>query len=240
MQTLLSYWTMDLLVTNGMIFLHLVGAVITGLLIGYERTYHGRAAGMRTYALVCMASTALTILNGYPTNWYGGTSTAGVSDPTRTIQGIMTGIGFLGAGVIVKENLNIRGLSTAASIWLTAAVGVLIGVGFYGAATSAALLAVFIMGGMRWVERLLPHQSLSSLTLIYAKDRIPDEQAIRNLAAKHHFDVVEWAYQLTAGGTLFEFNLVLSGTGKVHFDSLVREIVRTPDILEFRISNSKT
>ena len=72
MKELLSYWSWKVLEANGMILLHLVGASITGLAIGYERTYHGRAAGMRTYSLVCMASTALTVLNGFPGQWYGG------------------------------------------------------------------------------------------------------------------------------------------------------------------------
>jgi len=62
--TLLSYWSQPMLAANGIILLHLFGSAITGLVIGYERTYHGRAAGMRTYALVCMASTALTVMSG--------------------------------------------------------------------------------------------------------------------------------------------------------------------------------
>ena len=61
-----AYWSKNELFTNGLILLHLVGALLLGLLVGYERAYHGRAAGMRTYGLVCMASAALTILAGYP------------------------------------------------------------------------------------------------------------------------------------------------------------------------------
>lgn len=102
MDLLRSYWSPAELVTNGLIFLHLLGALAVGLLLGYERSYHGRAAGMRTYGLVCLASTALTVVNAYPSMWYGGIGTQGAAqgaalsgDPTRVIQGIVTGIGFL-------------------------------------------------------------------------------------------------------------------------------------------------
>src|SRR5271165_2643894 len=103
MELLVAYWSQAELITNGILLLHLLGATFVGLLLGYERSYHGRAAGMRTYALVCVASTMLTVINGYPGQWYGGLSaTPSSADPTRVIQGIMTGIGFLGAGVIIK------------------------------------------------------------------------------------------------------------------------------------------
>ena len=68
-----AYWSTPEIVTNVVILLHLAGALGLGLLVGYERSYHGRAAGMRTYGLVCMASCALTIVGGYPGFWFGGT-----------------------------------------------------------------------------------------------------------------------------------------------------------------------
>ena len=99
------------------------------MLLGSERAYQGRAAGMRTYGLVCMASCALTVFSGYSHFWWGSHLPAGLApDPTRVIQGIVSGIGFLGAGVIMKDGFTISGLSTAASIWMCSAIGILIGV----------------------------------------------------------------------------------------------------------------
>jgi putative Mg2+ transporter-C (MgtC) family protein len=66
------YWSHSELQTNALVLLHLIGALLLGLMVGYERSYHGRAAGMRTYGLVCMASCALTIIAGYPNAWFGG------------------------------------------------------------------------------------------------------------------------------------------------------------------------
>lgn len=158
---LARYWSAGELGTNLVIFMNLFGALLLGSLVGYERAFHGRAAGMRTYGLVCMASAGLTVMAGYPSMWFGGhaetTAAVGVvADPTRVVQGIVTGIGFLGAGVIMKEGLNISGLTTAASIWAASCIGVLIGVGFYAA---AILLAGLCTATMMWggrVEGWLP------------------------------------------------------------------------------------
>src|SRR4030095_9473041 len=111
------YWSGAFLAANAFIGINLVGALVLGMLVGYERSYNGRAAGMRTYGLVCMASTALTVFVGHAPLWYGGSFPALAADPTRVVQGIVTGIGFLGAGVIMKDGLSISGLTTAASSW---------------------------------------------------------------------------------------------------------------------------
>src|SRR3954465_1863061 len=99
-ELLSAYWSSQEMATNGLILLNIFGALLLGLMVGYERSYHGRAAGMRTYGLVCMASAGLTLIGGYPGFWFGGDGGAmvGAADPTRIIQGIVTGIGFLGAG----------------------------------------------------------------------------------------------------------------------------------------------
>ena len=110
--------------------LRLLAALGAGAFIGYERSFHGRPAGLRTHVLVCLASALLMLVTVYEDHWVRSQGESRL-DPTRMAQGIMTGIGFLGAGVIVKEGLNVRGLTTAASIWITAAIGVLAGVGLY-------------------------------------------------------------------------------------------------------------
>ena len=103
--------------------LHLGSALAAGSLIGIERTFHGRPAGFRTHALVCVASALLMLVTTYQWNWLGSAPQEIIRiDPTRIAQGIMTGIGFLGAGVIFKEGLTVRGLPTAASIWMTSSM----------------------------------------------------------------------------------------------------------------------
>src|SRR4051812_34577207 len=97
-------------------------ALLVGGLIGLERSFRGRPAGFRTHALVCVASALLMLVTVYQAEWMTAVSPEAIrTDPTRMAQGIMTGIGFLGAGVIFKEGLTVRGLTTSASIWVTAA-----------------------------------------------------------------------------------------------------------------------
>lgn len=239
--TFRAYWSHPELAVNGLILLHMMGALLVGVLIGYERSYHGRAAGIRTYSLVCLASTALTVVNGYPHLWYAGLSdTPGVADPTRAIQGIMTGIGFLGAGVIMREGLNIRGLSTAASIWVTAAIGVLIGVGFYAAALFAAAATVAVMTYARDLEQTLPHQTVLHLLLSYRHDRMPTAEDLRALLARHGFMVREWAFQLEDGGLRFDYRMELLATKTPSAMTLVDELSSSDALLGFQLTPSRS
>lgn len=119
------------------ILARLLVALGAGAAIGFERSYHGRPAGFRTHALVCTASSLLMLVTVYEGHWMRTAPALVQLDPTRMAQGIMTGIGFLGAGVIIKEGFSVRGLTTAASIWITAAIGILAGIGFYSALRTA-------------------------------------------------------------------------------------------------------
>ncbi len=242
MDVLLSYWSHAEIITNGLILLHLLGALALGMLMGYERSYHGRAAGMRTYGLVCVASAMLTVVNAYPGMWYGGIGpqgAAGAGDPTRVIQGIVTGIGFLGAGVIMREGLSIRGLSTAASIWATAAIGVTIGLGFYIVAIAAALVCVFIMSMFRQLEAKLPHQTVIHATLVFARDRAPPAEEVRAKAKEFGFEVTDWAFHLKNGTGLFEYQLVLQANGLLDPMTLITGLSTTDSLVEFRLSPSR-
>lgn len=191
----MNYWTLSELNANFVIFLNLTGAMLLGFVVGYERSYHGRAAGMRTYGLVCMASAALVVITGYPDFWFGGRAFIPVAlDPSRTIQGVVTGIGFLGAGVIMKEGFTISGLTTAASLWASSAIGILVGVGFYAA---AILLAFLSAACMIWVYRLeswLPSRPAVAITMQFLESFEPREEALRKVALERGYEI--------AGGTL--------------------------------------
>lgn len=180
------FWSGQQLIVNLVVFLNLAGALLLGLIVGYERSYHGRAAGMRTYGIVCMASAALTVFIGYPAYWYGGQGMGhptALVDPTRVVQGIVTGVGFLGAGVIMKEGLNISGLTTAASIWASSAIGVLVGVGFYGAAILLTFLSTLMMVWGSRLESRLPSRHAIAVTMKFpASSPLSEERLMAWLA----------------------------------------------------------
>src|SRR3954470_25067473 len=147
----------------------LLAAVAAGACIGYERSFHGRPAGLRTHVLVCLASAVLMLVTVYEDRWVRVAGEARL-DPTRLAQGIMTGIGFLGAGVIVKEGLNVRGLTTAASIWITASIGVLAGVGLYLPMSLAVVLTLIVRGVFRWIEKRVPTQAYYHFDVKYTRE----------------------------------------------------------------------
>jgi putative Mg2+ transporter-C (MgtC) family protein len=192
-----------------MILMNIIGALGLGMIVGYERSFHGRAAGMRTYGLVCMASAAVTVIVGYPQYWFGGllplTSTA---DPTRVIQGVVTGIGFLGAGVIMKEGLNISGLTTAASIWASSAIGILCGAGFYLAAIVLSLIAsaTMIWGGQ--LESVLPSHHSVAVLLRFHPDYRPDEAEINLFVREMGFRIASGSTFITRENNHEEWHLV--------------------------------
>src|SRR5438132_11377743 len=131
-----------------------IAALRAGGLVGLGRTFRGRAAGVRTYSLVSLGSALLVAVAQY---WEPAT-VAGGGDPTRVIQGIVTGIGFLGAGVIVKEGFSVRGLTTAASIWVISAIGVVFGGGAYVAGVAASALTLVALALLRRIEDHIPVQ----------------------------------------------------------------------------------
>jgi len=181
------------------VFFNLAGALALGLLVGYERSYHGRAAGMRTYGIVCMASAALTVFCGYPGFWWGGSSHIGTAvDPSRVIQGIVTGVGFLGAGVIMKEGLNISGLTTAASIWASSAIGVLCGIGFFGAAILLALLSTALMMWGPKLESRLPSRRAMGVQMGFSPGFEPSEVAEGSLNITAQSHTVSWNFVMVA------------------------------------------
>ncbi len=243
LESLSMYWSAEQVATNILIFMNLLGALLLGLLVGYERTYHGRAAGMRTYGLVCMASAALTVISGYPGFWYGGNNAAisGV-DPTRTIQGIVTGIGFLGAGMIMKEGMTISGLTTAASIWAASAIGIMVGMGFYAASMLLALLSTACMMWVTKIENWLPSRQAVAVLLRFRKDFAPQEDILRRMAQARGYELAEGSFSIRHEGGCAEWRFVAIALGKnlgASMTELARELTAFDGVENFNLSHAR-
>jgi len=239
-----AYWSHAELATNAVILLNLLGALALGLMVGYERSYHGRAAGMRTYGLVCMASAALTVIGGYPGHWFGGHVSQYLinSDPTRIVQGIVTGIGFLGAGVIMREGFNISGLTTAASIWASSVIGVMVGVGFYLGAIGLAILCAGSMVFLTRVEAWLPSRHAIAITMRFKAGYMPQEPALRTMALQRGYEIAGGSLMIGSDGGQQEWRFVaiaLSKRSGAPMSVLSAELAAFDGIHSFQLSHAR-
>lgn len=219
------------------IAVHLIGAVLAGGAIGLERSFHARPAGFRTHTLVCLASSLLMLVTLYQWKWLPGVPMDTVrTDPTRMAQGIMTGIGFLGAGVIFKEGLSVRGLTTAASIWITAAIGILIGVGFYAPAALATALTLGVLSLFRWIEARVPSHSYAHHALRFSRDDVMPESEVRAFLNRHGFSIANMSYRITEDGLSFEYRMVIRNIDPSSTASLVEALRDMPRVRAFKVS----
>ena len=219
------------------ILAHLFAAAFAGALIGLERTYHGRPAGFRTHALVCTASSLLMLLSTQQAVVLSGLPLESVRvDPARMAQGIMTGIGFLGAGVIMKEGVSVRGLTTAASIWITAAIGIMLGAGFYAVAVVATLLTLATLSLFRWLERVFPSLAFAQLTVRCTRAAMLNEDTLRALIRRHGIEPKQTTYRLTDAGKFMEFEMALQSRQPKNFRQLAEQLASVPQVVEYCVS----
>lgn len=132
--------------------LRLVVAVFVGALIGYERERKGKPAGVRTHGMVCLGAALFTVVSLY------GFGTVG--DPTRVAAMVVSGIGFLGAGAILHQRESVHGLTTAASLWVTAAMGLAVGVGMFAMSLVTTILVFLLLRFGPRPRRKTPHEEL--------------------------------------------------------------------------------
>ncbi|MFV1982559.1 MAG: MgtC/SapB family protein [Thiohalomonadales bacterium] len=221
------------LVTTRLLF-----SLIAGGLIGLERALHGREAGFRTHMLVCVSSSLLMVLMTY--QWYLvpkeflGTVRA---DPSRMAQGIMTGIGFLGAGVIVKEGLSVRGLTTAASIWMTASIGIVIGLGFYFPALITTIFTLASLSVFRWFEALLPSQKYAKFSISFHrhKEHLTEKDLIA-LITSYKIKSYSSSYKLVDEGKYFEYEMILKSKKHDNFRKLADYLLEQETVIEFNVA----
>lgn len=180
--------------------LPLLAAMAAGGVIGFEREWRGRAAGFRTHILVCLASALLMEAAVMQGTWrflpLEGASI--VADPTRMAHGVLTGLGFLCAGVIFRSGFSIHGLTTAASLWITAAIGLVFGAGLYGLGIIGTVLTALILVGLRLISRELPQAAVVDAQVTWRREAPEAEAEVeRALDDLHrepradHFELVD-------------------------------------------------
>ena len=200
-------------------------AFVLGWALGYERYYHGRAAGTQVYCIVAMASCALTSATGYGGQWFHLAQAASTGNTSQVIASLLTGIGFLGAGIIVKSNNNIRGLTTASSIWSSAAIGILVGLDLFGAAIGITALFIGCMSMVSRMERQLPGHMGIMVTLRYRQGVRPHEEDVDAFLRKRGLTIQRDSVSIAFDGNAFtlEFLTLARATGREHTLAKVAE-----------------
>lgn len=159
-------------ISNQEIFIRLLLAVLAGGIVGYQRERHERPAGLRTHILVSLGSAVAMLVSAY------GFRGEGYADPTRIASQVVVGVGFLGAGTIIRQGSLVIGLTTAASLWVVAMAGLAFGLGWYFVGILAILLVFFVLSLFKkieekyWKRRLIQLEIITSLPVKKLSDRI--------------------------------------------------------------------
>jgi putative Mg2+ transporter-C (MgtC) family protein len=181
------------MITDLEIILRLILACILGGAVGLEREVHGRPAGVRTYLLLSLGSALMMVLSEYLFLKYK-TGVPGVSlsvDPGRIAAQAVTGIGFLGAGVIIRYKDSVRGLTTAACVWVVCAVGLAIGAGFYLFGTAVTAFTIFSLMALKLLEKKLQKDWYEKMVVV-AADVEGQMDRIEAILDKYQFKIVDY------------------------------------------------
>jgi putative Mg2+ transporter-C (MgtC) family protein len=215
----------------------LVGALVAGGLIGFEREYRGRPAGLRTHMLMCLSSALLMLAAVHQVRWLTDTPHDVIRiDPVRMAHGVLTGIGFLCGGVIFRQGLSVHGLTTAASLWTTSAIGILYGVGFYGLAVSGTIVTLVVLALLRSADTLLPKLELIDVSVRYRRAEAPTPAEFRSLISELGFKSSPGHHRLRDGGDLMEIAAHLKARKRQASDAIIAKLSADPRVVEFEVT----
>lgn len=163
------------------LWLQVILATLLGGAIGLERELSGKPAGLRTNILICVGATLFTVLSF--------TLSLGRGDPARVAAQILPGVGFIGAGTILHARGSITGLTSAATIWVVAAIGMALGAGAYTDAIGTAILVMLILWGLGNLEKLIARKSTYSHVVIHAKPEISAVEDLESLMRRSGLEI---------------------------------------------------
>lgn len=189
-------------------------AMVLGAVIGYERKRKGQIAGVRTFSLICMGATLAMILSIYVPQVYLGLKNG---DPSRIAAQVVSGIGFLGAGAIIQMKGSVRGLTTAAGIWMVAALGLSVGVGMYTIALVATLLILFILMQLERIEHRMSGGREARIIRIETSVIISDIDVYRDALAKYDVTLSNFYLSCDYEAGVTRLNLMVLASDRIDF-----------------------
>lgn len=210
----------------------ILGAIVAGALIGAEREYRSSPAGFRTHILVSLSCALLMLAAVHQVRWLSDTPLEIVRiDPVRMAHGVLTGIGFLCGGVIFREGFGVRGLTTAASLWMTASLGILFGVGFFDLAIAGSIATFIVLAAVRASERFLPQRRYATVQVQYHRTAAISREALEAILLSAGLTAISVSQKVSWDSQ--EFKATVSGNSDKRMDMLASMLIYAPDVIGF-------
>lgn len=207
-------------------------SLVCGFLLGFERKKHRHVVGIRTLVLICVSSSLLSILSVYMAEF-----PAVPGDPTRIAAGVITGIGFIGGGAILRQGLNIRGLTTAAIIFTAAGIGMACGAGLYIPAIITLLITLLILFFIdKFERRFFPAEKSKLLKLKFADTDI-DEKQIHALLEEYGLVIFDLSVDYSVKKSEVELTYLLKCPDTLNHFKLVNKLSKMNKLVDFSLSD---
>ncbi len=203
------------------IFFRLVLAAILSGAIGFEREFHGRSAGFRTHILLCIGSTLIMLTSMHMFDIFAGKV---LVDPGRIAAGVITGIGFLGAGTIMHFKSSIRGLTTAASLWVVAGIGLAVGSGFYFGSILTTVITMVVLMLFSRLEHVMIRKDWYRTIIIETKEGLDQLKSIRGILEEWHVEITDFDVDRSEDGVNMKLKLGLKLMSPKYADKLIADV----------------
>ncbi len=204
------------------VFRLIFAAVLSGI-VGFEREFHGRAAGFRTHILLCVGSTLIMLTSIHIFDVYSGRVPI---DPARLAAGVVTGIGFMGAGTIMRYKASVRGLTTATSLWVVAGIGLAVGSGLYFGAFVTTLIAVVALMFFSRLEHVMIRKNWYKTIIIETKDGLEQLKKIRETLSEYGSEINDLEADRSKDGSSMILKFGLKLVTNKNNTQLIEEIAR--------------
>lgn len=215
--------------TNTDLVLRILTALVVGIALGLEREKRGRAAGLRTTTLVCVAAAMAMVLSEWLPESHAAPGTFG-GDPARLAAGVLAGMGFLGAGVILRQDTAIRGVTTAAVLWITSILGLCAGSGHFGLCIGGAVLVLVVLLGLPFIEAQMDNDGYVTVTVVSAAPGLPAGR-LEEVLATHHLRPLTTSVARDGELVTVSVHLTAPKRDSIHLPSVVTsELLALPGV----------
>lgn len=209
-------------------------SLLLGAVVGLERRHKGQIAGMRTFALISMGATLAMLVSIYIPQEYMGLKNG---DPGRIAAQVISGIGFLGAGAIIQMKGSVRGLTTAAGIWMTACIGLAVGAGMYLIAIAACLLIIFVLMFLESLEKRLFKGGEAKIVRLKVDEIITDTSIYHECFGKYHVHISDEFLRYDYTRNVSTINFMVRCKSNTDFVTLFAEMRNLGPVLSLMLTN---